>query len=172
MGYMCSDLILVVKICFFFHLLRLRCIFLQNPTIRSSSTPFHHNNKSPITDQTYGTDRGSITFRANCSPVFGHATQILQVDCPQNETAVLKKGYVIKHSRAPTNTGNHSKQDQKLLAKIGKYIGFRVYRRSCLPWFPVIDPPRPAVCSSSTDMYPVHGFPFVSEVFFFRESYE
>ena len=37
-------------------------------------------------------------------------------------------------------TGNHSKQDQMCSVKIGKYIGFWVYRRSYLLWSPVIVP--------------------------------
>ena len=36
-------------------------------------------------------------------------------------------------------TGDHSKQDQILLVKIGKYIGFCLYRRSYLLWSPVIE---------------------------------
>ena len=37
-----------------------------------------------------------------------------------------------------TITGDHSKWNQILLVKIGKYVGFSVYRRSYLLWFPVI----------------------------------
>ena len=37
-------------------------------------------------------------------------------------------------------TGGHSKLDPILLVKIGKYIGFCVYRRSYLLWSPVIMP--------------------------------
>ena len=33
---------------------------------------------------------------------------------------------------------DHSKQDHILLVKIGKYIGFCVYRGSYLIWFPVV----------------------------------
>ena len=36
-----------------------------------------------------------------------------------------------------TITGDHSKQDEILLVKIAKYIGFRLYRRSYLIWSPV-----------------------------------
>ena len=35
-------------------------------------------------------------------------------------------------------TGDHSKQDQMLLVKIAKYIGFCLYRRSYFLWSPVI----------------------------------
>ena len=38
----------------------------------------------------------------------------------------------------PGTTWDHSKQDQILLVKIVKYIGFRVYRRSYLLWSPAI----------------------------------
>ena len=40
-------------------------------------------------------------------------------------------------------TGDHSKQDQILLVKIDKYIGFCVYRRSYLLSPPVIEGPLP-----------------------------
>ena len=37
-----------------------------------------------------------------------------------------------------STTGEHSKSDQILLVKLGKYLGFWVYRRSYLLWFPAI----------------------------------
>ena len=46
---------------------------------------------------------------------------------------------VIGHTLIdPLIAGNHSKYDQMLFVKIGKYIGFCVYRRSYLLWSPVI----------------------------------
>ena len=42
----------------------------------------------------------------------------------------------------PTSTGGHSKEDPILLVKIAKHIGFGVYRRSYLPWSPVIVKPE------------------------------
>ena len=43
-----------------------------------------------------------------------------------------------RHYRGIAITGDHSKQDQMLLVKIDKYIGFSVYCRSYLLWSPVI----------------------------------
>ena len=59
--------------------------------------------------------------------------------------------WIMRHTRVPADdirraiqdrgyciTGNHSKQDQTLLVKIAKYIGFCAYRRSYSIWFPLI----------------------------------
>ena len=53
-----------------------------------------------------------------------------------------------------TITGGQNKEDQILLAKIGKYIDFCVYRRSYLLWPPVLIAPN---CDPS--LSPVTGVP-------------
>ena len=51
--------------------------------------------------------------------------------CRSADRGAVTPGYQPP-SRLPTSTGDHSKQDQFLLVKIAKYVGFGVYRRSYL----------------------------------------
>ena len=54
-----------------------------------------------------------------------------------------------------TITGDRSKQDQIWSVKIGKYIGFRVYRGSYLLWPPVM---RPEQLGESRILNPENGY--------------
>ena len=56
----------------------------------------------------------------------------------QLETVPMTAAKKILRYSSTTITGNHSKQDQILLVKIAKYVGFCVRRRSYLIWPPVI----------------------------------
>ena len=60
---------------------------------------------------------------------------------PTNCTVVCANHDTIDDPQLPCKndiTGGHSKQDQIMSVKIGKYIGGCVYRRSYLLWSPVI----------------------------------
>ena len=53
-------------------------------------------------------------------------------------------------------TGNHRKQDQILLVKVGKYIGFCEYRRSYLLCPPVIVSIRGTIVNRTKKLYSKH----------------
>ena len=55
-----------------------------------------------------------------------------------NDNSDIVFSYSSKIISSSTITGGHSKQDHIWLVKIGKYVGFCMYRRSYLIWSPAI----------------------------------